>query len=499
MSDTAIVNSGADLAAMAPPDLFNGIGAADDGASVVDNSSEGESETFETPEALEGDSTEDAGQDSTDEADATAEADEAAAAEQQADGQQSQQQQGTQQQQEELPEGVVRGKDRNGKPGLFVEDGRWKTIYTNHQLVQRVSEMLGEPATPEALQLRNDAYIAQERLFNDLTSGDPQAQGAVIDYFLEELHRAREQGEVGVDPAVPLATTFYNNIREKSPDGYAALRHQAARDLIGEMFEEASASGDESLWLSAQHFARKLANVGKDIADIGQVRDIARRMGIPFYAKAEMQGLARGVDPVARLQAENARLQTQLNGRADTNQTAQFDGWFANVSGAVRSSVLDQAVKPALASVEAQWKEFPNDYNDLVVDRLHRKVSETIRADAGFNQRIQLLTDQARRAASAQRRDEIGKQIEQAYTNRAKLAAEAVKRPILEFAANRLKERADQTHARRQSAQNRTAPKGATGAVPRSLTPNNLLQMKDGIFDPKVAAEQARQLLFGAR
>jgi hypothetical protein len=494
MADTAtVVNSGADLAAMAPADLFSGSTdtAVDTGGADTSTNSEGE--TFETPDALEGDTAgADATADESQESEAETEQPEAGTEQAQAGTQQAEQ--GTQ---EELPEGVVRGKDRNGKAGLFVEDARWKNIYGNHQLVQKVSEMLGEPATPEALQLRNDAYMAQERLFNDLTSGDPNAQGAVLEYFLDEMSRAREQGEVGVDPAVPMAQTFYLTLREKSPDAYATLRLSAARDLIGEMFEEASAKGDESLWLSAQHFARALANVGQDVTDISQVRSIAQRMGIPFYAKAEMQGLARGVDPVARLQAENARLHALVNGKSNTNQAAQFDQWFSGVAQTVRSAVLDDAVKPALASVESQWKDFPNDYSDLVVDRLHRKVTETIRADAGFNQRIKLLNDQAQRATSAQKRDELGQAIKQAYVNRAKLAVDAVKKPILEFAANRLKERADQNIARRQAAQNRTAPKGTTGTVPRSLTPNNLVQMKDGVFDPAIAVKQARQLLFG--
>jgi hypothetical protein len=487
MSDTAVVESGSDLAAMAPADLFSG-SAGDSTAAAEPDSSD--VETFETPESLEGE---------TDTSDAGAEpaAEETEQPEGETEPAADETQPTTQTQAEELPEGVVKGKDRNGKPGYFLEENRYKTFHGNHQIVQKASEMLGEPVTAEALQLRNDAYMAQERLFNDLTSGDPQAQGAVLNYFLDEMARAREQGEVGVDPAVPMAQTFYSTLREKSPDAYATLRLTAARDLIGEMFEEASSSGDESLWLSAQHFARALANVGKDVSDIAQVRAIAQRMGIPFYAKAEMQGLARGSDPVARLQAENARLHSLVNGKSSTNQAAQFDTWFTGVAQTVKSAVLDDAVKPALASVESQWKAFPNDYNDLVVDRLHRKVTETIRADAGFNQRIKLLNDQAQRATSAQKRDELGQAIKQAYVNRAKLAVDAVKRPILEFAANRLKERADQTHARRTSAQNRTAPNGSTGIVPRSLTPNNLVQMKDGVFDPAIAVKQARQLLGG--
>lgn len=485
MDDTSIVSSGADLASMAPADLF--AGTDDTSADTTTNTDAGSSEeTFETPESFEGDPEPAVEEPETEEELEQPEEPEPGQAPEKKEGEQP----------EELPEGVVRGKDRNGKAGLFVEDNRWKNIYGNHQLVQRVSEVLGEPATLEALQLRNDAYIAQERLFSDLTSGDPGTQGQVIDYFLEEMQRARDEGEVGVNPAVPMAETFYSKLREKSPDGYATLRMTAARDLVGEMFQEAAATGDESLWLSAQHFARALANVGRDVTDLAQVRSITQRMGIPFYAKAEMQGLSRGVDPVARLQAENARLSSLVNGKSTTDQAAQFDNWFQTTSNSVRSSILDDAVKPALASVEPAWKQFPNDYQDLVVDRLHRKVTETIRNDGNFTNRIKMLSDQAKRATSAQRREQIGDAIKQAYVNRAKLAVDAVKKPILEFAANRLKERADQTHARRQSAQNRTTPKGASGTVPRSLTPNGLIQMGD-TFDPSVAVKQARQLLFG--
>jgi hypothetical protein len=490
MAEPTIVESGADLASMAPPDLFSG--ADSDQAS----SGSADAETIETPDSIEDAAPGEEPQveeGSGTESEPEEQEEPAAAA-----SPQTEQQAEAEAKPEALPEGVVRGKDRNGKPGLFVEDSRWKNIYGNHQLVQQVSEMLGEPATMEALQLRNEAYLAQERLFNDLTSGDPQAQSKVVNYFLEEMQRAREQGEVPGDPAVPLAQTFYTTLRDRAPDAYATLRFQAARDLIGEMFDEAAARGDESLWLSAQHFARALANVGKDITDIAQVRSIAERMGIPFYAKAEMQGLARGgEDPVRQLQAENARLHALVNGKSTTDQAAQFDTWFSGVAQAVRTAVLEEAVKPALASIEKQWQNFPADYNDLVVDRLQRKVTETIRADAGFNERIRLLNDQARRAASAQRREELGQAIRQAYVNRARLAVEAVKRPILEFAASRLKERVDQNHARRQAAQNRTAPKGTTSTVPRSLTPSNLVQMPNGVFDPEIAVKQARQLLFG--
>jgi hypothetical protein len=459
---------------MAPPDLFSGVSDSAPTDTGAETTSPEEFETFETPEPVEPEVEEQpeepAEEPPLEETPATPPA------------------------KEDLPEGVVRGKDRNGKPGLFVEDNRWKSIYGNHQLVQQASELMGEPANIDALQLRNDAYVAQERLYSDLTSGDPASQSKVLDYFFDEMARAREEGEIATDAAVPLAQSFYNTLKERAPDGYANLRLMAARDLVGEMFNEAASSGDDSLWLSAQHFARALANVGKENTDISQVRAVAQRMGIPFYTKAEMQGLTRGADGMSVLRAENERLRAQVEGRNVTSQAAQFDTWYGGMSNSVNQAVLTEAVTPALATVEKAWSQFPDDYQRLVVDPLHREVAKVVRADQGFKARIDMMHAQARRAASAQKRDEIGQQIQQAYVNRAKLATEAVKRPILQFAATRLKETASQNHARRQDAQSRTAPRGTTGTVPRPILPKGIAQMGD-TYDPKIAVQQAAALL----
>lgn len=120
--------------------------------------------------------------------------------------------------------------------------------------------------------------------------GEPKNTGSSLDHFLDEMAR------LGVDASVQA---FYTALREKSPEGYAALRLQAARDLIGEMFREAAVNGDEGLFQSAQNFVRALCSAGKgpfDAAQLAAFRATAQRMGIPFYAKAEMAGLAKGAD-----------------------------------------------------------------------------------------------------------------------------------------------------------------------------------------------------------
>lgn len=394
---------------------------------------------------------------------------------------------------EDLPEGVSRGKNSKGKAGFFLEENRYQTIQGDHQLVRQVSEAIGEPATFDALKVRNDAFHAQERMFENLNSGEPGAQGEVLGYIFDEMARAKEAGEVGVDPSLSFAQTVYSSMREKAPAAYAELRMAGARDLINEMFSEAAANGDDSLFLSAQHFARALAGVGKDVTDIGQARAIAERAKIPFYSKAEMAGMAQGADPLSKMREERDALQAQLQGRSTTNQAEQFRVWNGQIGQAVKSAVLDGAVKPSLASVETGWKAFPQDYQRLVVDPLNREVTAAIQADSGFAARIKGLQDQAKRAVSEQRRSQIGDSIKQAYTNRAKLAVEAVKRPILEFAAKSLKGLSDQTHARRQDAQGRTAPRGTAAPVVTSILPS---KSPGGAFDSMDAVKDASRYLY---
>lgn len=397
---------------------------------------------------------------------------------------------------DELPEGVTRGKDRNGKAGLFVEDSRWKNIYSNHQLVQKVSEALGEPATEAALVQRHEALVSNERMYHDLTSADPEQQSEVLGFFLDKMAAAKEAGEISVDASIPLAESFYKTLRDKSPDGYAKLRYTAARDLLHELFTEAAEKGDEDLRRSSLHLARALAQVPGDLKDFPQVAALVRSAGYPFPMKAEMAGFKRQpTDPMEMLRAENARLRGQIEGNTGTSQAAQLKTWAADTNVAVEKGIVDDAVKPALASVEQSWKQYPTEFKELVVDRLHRQVLDVLKADEGFNDRIKRLSSLARRAPSAQRRSELGQQIQTAFVNRAKLAVEATKRPVLEFAANRLKERADQSHDRRQASQKRTAPNGANGTVPRSIVPKTAMEFPNGEFDPAVAVKHALTLL----
>lgn len=396
---------------------------------------------------------------------------------------------------EELPEGARAGKDRQGKEGVFVTKDRWdNTIYASYKTAQQVAEAIGEPLTLEAIQLRNEAFLGQERLITAIKSGDQAEAANVVGWMLDHGIAAHQNGEVGTDPTVPIAQAFYQTLRDKSPDGYANLRFSAAKDLVGELFEHAARTNDPALFNATQHVVRMLSGVSseslKQPNGVANLRAAAERMGLAFHLPEEMPSLARGADPNAQLRAENERLRAQVEGRTTSNQADQFNQWKSATNTAIATGQMDEAIKPALAPVVDAWKDFPNEYQDLVVDRLQKKVDQTLAGDTPFKERIRILGVQAQRATNQAIRDRIAAEIRQAYVNRTKQAVEAHKRPVLEFAANWMKERSASTHARRQAAQTRTAPKGTTNPVPQSLIPNGVTKADfttNGVFDVKKA------------
>ena len=160
---------------------------------------------------------------------------------------------------------------------------------------------------------------------------------------------------------------------------------------------------------------------------------------------------------------------------------------------------LDDAVKPALASVADGWKDFPDDYNRLVVDPLNREITRIVRADQVLDQQVRDLNARARRATSEQVRQQIGGQIKQLIVNRARIAADKVKAPILKFAAERLTGMSQQIHARKATAQTRTAPQGQATPVRQSALPPTTVSFKNGVYDSATAYKQAMALINGGR
>ena len=358
--------------------------------------------------------------------------------------------------QEELPDGVKRGRDRNGKEGLFVTPDRWNTIYQRYKEVQQYQGMMGEPLTPEAFQVRNEAYMGQERIYADLTSGDPASQSKLLNHFLDEIETARNSGEVAGDPAIPLAQSFVETLQQRNPQAYAAVQNIAAKSIVDGLYRAAAEKGDKNLFLSLGH--------------------IANNLGLPYKTEAEMQAFfqSRGQqDPVSAANARIQQLEQQLNGRSANSQAAQLQTWQQQTGQAVRNGILETAIKPAVANVqnEGYWKTHQDAFNHHVLNRLHSEVTEVIKKDAGFLDRIGILNGYAARTPSAQKRAEYGQQIHDLYVSRAQLAVDAIKGKILKDATDWAVTQSNSRHARLQAGQQQRGPKGTGTAVPKSLIP----------------------------
>lgn len=401
---------------------------------------------------------------------------------------------------EDLEEGIIKSKDAKGKYKYNLEESRYKTVYGNHQMVQKAADILGEPLTLDGIEQMQRVSLAHDRLWDHVTSGDPAQQALVVNEFIKEMQTAQSAGETGVDPTIPFAETIYSTLRDQAPDAYAHLRLQAARDLVGEMFETAAGSKNQQLFSAAQHFAATLAGIGPKPAGMTdtqyaqQIREVTGRSNIPFHTLTEMEGLVRGEDPQSALARENAELKAQLNGRTASTGTEQFSTWRSSNIQEVNKSVYDDAVLPSLSTVADKWKDFQDDYKRLVVDPLNGEVTKAVRADSVLNQRVADLTAQAQRATSEARRREIGNDIKQLFLNRARLAADKAKGPILKFAAEALQGRSAQTNGRRTAAQTRTAPAGTGTPVRQSVLPP-AASFKNGMFDTATAMKQAMALV----
>lgn len=396
-----------------------------------------------------------------------------------------------------LDEGTIKTKDDKGKYKYQLEEGRYKTVYGNHQLVRQATDAIGEPLTLDAITLRNEAYQAQERLYDHLTSGEPARQADVVKFILSEMRTAQADGETGVDPSIPFAETVYSTLRDEAPEAYGALRMHASRDLLGEMYAAAAADNDLGLMGSAQRFSAKLAGVGPKPADMPDaqyaqlIRDSAAKFDIPFHTTQEMATLGRGEDPTDAIRRENAQLKAQLEGRTHVGAAEQYTQWDKSNTQQVNKAVEDDAVLPALASVADSWKAFPDDYKRLVVDPLTREVSKIVRGDQALLKQVADLRDRAKRATSESVRQRLGSDIQTLFVNKARIAAESASVPILKFATDTLKGRSVQINERHTAAQSRTAPNGTGTPVKQSVMPAEIASFKGGVFDSGTAMKQA--------
>lgn len=357
---------------------------------------------------------------------------------------------------EELPEGVKRGKDRNGKEGLWLTPNRYDEFHGAHRVMRDYANVIGEAVTPEALNDRQQAFMGQQRLYANMTSADPKLQADVINHFFNELRAAQQSGLVGSNPAVPFTQEFYRQVKS-DPDAYASLRMEAANDLLKEMKDVAGETQNVNLWRSGGW--------------------IAKQLGLEWSPEVEMQNfVSRKSDPLHHANSRIKELETQLSGRQAADSTAQYESWKASIAQTNAQAIKEEALIPSIPEDHrTSWAKFPAQFQNLVIAPLNKQVREVIAKDAGFQERLTLLGKQAERSASAQVRADIAAQIQRLYVNRARIAADALRGPLLKEAGALLAQQSQATHQRRQAAQDQHSPQGSRAAVPRSLVPNSVV------------------------
>ena len=388
---------------------------------------------------------------------------------------------------EEPIEGVSAGKSRQGKDGFFVQAERWQTdILPAYRLGQEAAKVIGEPLTLEAIQVRDQALEQNMRMFTDL-NGDEASQGKLVNFLFQEMERAHSQGETGADPRVSFATTFFQQL-ESQPNSpaRAALRHEASKALGKELYQHAAATGDKALFISVSHVIRALSGLKADASPLA-IREAASRMGYDFHLSPEMENLGKS-DPIAEAQREIQQLREQLNGRQQSTAKEQV-ATFINETNGVIDKGIDGVVSASLATLKDAYKDLPEQFQRLIAGPTKTDVVAKINEDAAFRSRISVLKSQAQRATSASARTAIQTTIKNAYENKAKLVVDAIRQKHATDAARIVKSTSDSTHARRSAAQTKTAPKGPAGNVQRSIVPDNLGEMPNGVFDTEVASK----------
>ena len=401
---------------------------------------------------------------------------------------------------EDVPEGVVKGKNRKGEEGYFATPERWEKIYGAYKETQKISTLLGEPLTEAAIKQTVAHADSWNDLRADILSGDKNLQGNVIGYLMQEMQQAQKNGETAVDPSVSFVDTLYSNLAKTDSAAYRTMRLRNTQDLAREIFEGAARSGDEAAAQGIQHVIRFLAGIGPNETNAAVVKAAADRMGLPFNLMDELPTLAQGSSPEAQLRRENAQLRAQINGRTGAPQQAEsFSSWNGATTQAVNKSVMDGVILPALSTQKEAWaKAFPdgNEQFDLrVLKPLQAELDGVLAKDERFQSQVASLKEQARRAPSADVRKRIAEQIATLTTNRANLSIEAIKAKHVRFAAETVKQLSDSTHQRRSSAQQRAVPRGASAPVNRGLVPANEVTYKDGVFDPATAMADMKSKL----
>jgi hypothetical protein len=355
-------------------------------------------------------------------------------------------------------------RERYGKKEWVFKASRGETIYNAYKVAQQAEGVIGEPLTTEAVQARQDAYIDQQSMINDFLSGDPSYEGRVLEFFAGIADQAKQNGEVGHDPMVNLASRMPEFFR-KNEQAYKALavpvlRHQI--DALKQVARERVASNkdDNALALSLQWIEKAL---------FGEHTPLEKMLAAPDQVDARLK----------QLEEREARLNQVESGR----RQQEWQSFVKQTNEDVRSTIT-AAIEGALKDIAPSYEKFPEDYA-AVKRSLHQDFVEQMKGNAAWQAQLSAISRRAQNATSPSAREQAKKDLISKYKANAESWADPARnstvKNLLSRRAAQIKQESDAKHKRLATAAAKREP-GSTGTPVKQSAkslPNGLQSSAD--------------------
>lgn len=349
---------------------------------------------------------------------------------------------------EELPEGVQVREGRNGKREWVWPEARGKAIYAAYKNAQAAEAVLGEELTPEAIEARHNAFLDQEAMISDYLSGEPGAEGRFLKQLAGWAKAAQDNGEVQHNPLRSIANKLPQFLIDSGDlESYEALAVPVFRYQLDELYKEASAPGNEDLFISLQRVDNRL---------FGQ------------YKKREE--LTATADPLAKREADIKAREDKIRQADQQRQKGEYAAWQDTATTKVRDAIAAGIVDRLGAEVIKSYEKFPTELQGIK-DLLKNEFHAAMKKDVAWQQYLSNQTRKAANATSPSVRDAITADLETRAKAKAIYWADPQRNPrvreILSQRAASIKASSDARHTRHAVGAARREP-GAVGIPVRN-------------------------------
>lgn len=353
---------------------------------------------------------------------------------------------------EELPEGVE-VKDRgDGKKTYTVRETQFNKLITSDRTLRTIEESIGEPLTQELFQNLHEAKLAEERMYTDFISGDPQRLGAAtFEYFRSLADVAMKNGEVGHNPFAQMVLQMPEYLRQADPQGYQAQASIYGRNIVDGLYQRAQNEGNEDLLRAAQWVDKALFN---------------------SYKKAE-QLAAQKVDPLAQREAAITQREQQIQQQQQQEATKRWNGFLEATNSGVQAARSEE-IDATLAPIKDAYKEFPEVFEGYK-ERLNSIARDTLNKDQRFLDYRNSVFAKSQAAVSEQVRQQLKADYLTRYRAKLKSALSPATNPavkkMLDQGAAAVKAQADTNRQRLAAAASRREPGGGGATKQNSVLP----------------------------